>query len=472
MMDNTHNPFEAHDEQPSSLGQGGDSTAVTPASASGPNWSLWDSSDDQEQAAPFSAPPKDYEATSPSNERDIPNSRKALTLIGVVAVAAALVLGAAIGHSLWPTEHGNDASSLSPSSGDSGQTFNPFGGSTGSSGSSNDTGASGTSGDANAQSGEGAASSGAVSAVAKAISPGLVDVNTTIGLQQAAAAGTGIVLTSNGYILTNNHVIDGATSVTVTDIGDGKTYTADIVGYDRSKDVAVLEAVGASNLTVDPIGNSSYASVGESIVGVGNAGGVGGTPSHAAGSITALDQSITATDENGSNGETLAGLIQTNAPIQPGDSGGPLVNMQGKIIGMDTAASTSFQFSTGSAQGFSIPIDEALSLAHKIVTNQSSDTIHIGQTGFIGVEVSPSSSTGSSAGLSVLGSVSGSPAAQAGIGNGSTILSVNGINVNQGGDLTNLMVRYHPGTKITVVWTDSSNGRHTSVLTLEKGPAL
>ncbi len=468
-MDSTHNPFEAHDEQPSSLGQSNEPTAVAPVSPTGPNWSLWDSSDDQEQAAPFSAPPKDYEPASAGGGRDIPRGKKALTLIGVVAVAAALVLGAAIGHSLWPTEHGNDASSLSPTTGDSGQTFNPFGGSSGTSG---DTGATGTSGDTSTQSGEGAASSSAVAAVAKAISPGLVDVNTTIGLQQAAAAGTGIVLTSNGYILTNNHVIDGATSVTVTDIGDGKTYTADIVGYDRGKDVAVLKAVGASNLSVDPIGNSSYASVGESIVGVGNAGGVGGTPSHAAGSITALDQSITATDENGSNAETLAGLIQTNAPIQPGDSGGPLVNMQGKIIGMDTAASTSFQFSTGSAQGFSIPIDEALSLAHKIVTNQSSDTIHIGQTGFIGVEVSPSSSTTSSNGLSVLGSVSGSPAAQAGIGNGSSILSVNGITVNQSGDLTNLMVRYHPGTKITVVWTDSSNGRHTSVLTLEKGPAL
>ena len=377
-MDNTHNPFEAHDEQPFSFGQNEDQSATAPVAATGPNWSLWDDSDEEEQAVPFSAPPKDYEPSEPGSGHEISRSRRALTLIGVVAVAAALVLGAAIGHSLWPSDHGDDASSLSPSTGDSGQTFNPFGGSSGNSGTSGDTGATGTSGDASSQSGEGAASSTAVAAVAKAISPGLVDVNTTIGLQQAAAAGTGIVLTSNGYILTNNHVIDGATSVTVTDIGNGKTYTADIVGYDRSKDVAVLKAVGASNLTVDPIGNSSYASVGESVVGVGNAGGVGGTPSHAAGSITALDQSITATDENGANAETLAGLIQTNAPIQPGDSGGPLVNMQGKIIGMDTAASTSFQFSTGSAQGFSIPIDEALSLAHKIVTNQSSDTIHIG----------------------------------------------------------------------------------------------
>jgi S1-C subfamily serine protease len=296
-------------------------------------------------------------------------------------------------------------------------------------------------------------------------------VNTTIGLQQAAAAGTGIVLTSNGYILTNNHVIDGATSLSVTDIGNAKTYPATIIGYDRSRDIAVIKAEGATNLHVDPFGNSSFAAVGESIVGVGNAGGVGGAPSHAAGAITALDQSITATDGNGTNTETLSGLIQTNAPIQPGDSGGPLVSMQGKIIGMDTAASTSFQFSTGAAQGFSIPINQALRVAHQIVTKQGSKNIHIGPTGFLGVEVSPTTG-GSGSGLALLGVVPGSPAAQAGMSNGATILSVNGTMMNRSSDLTSLMVRFHPGSKITVVWTDTSGAQHNSVLTLAKGPAL
>lgn len=470
-MESNHNPFEGHSDDVST-GEVSEVSSETsaPVTSPNPNWSLWDEADDE--TIPFVAPTKSHDFAGAENSDGIPRGRKALTLIGVVAVAAALVLGAALGHSLWPTEGSNVASSLAPSTGSSGQTFNPFGGFGGSSGTSGASGALGTSGSASTQTGQGAANASAVAAVAKAVSPGLVDVNTTIGLQQAAAAGTGIVLTANGYILTNNHVIDGATAVSITDIGNGKTYTADIVGYDRASDVAVLKAVGASDLAVDPIGNSAFAAVGESIVGVGNAGGVGGTPSHAAGSITALNQSITATDENGSNGETLNSLIQTDAPIQPGDSGGPLVTMQGKIIGMDTAASTSFQFSSGSAQGFSIPINEALSLAHKIVTGHSSKTIHIGQTGFLGVEVSSSSNGGPSTGLSVLGSVAGSPAASVGISSGSTILRVNGVPVNQSGDLTTLMVQFHPGDKITVNWTDSSGIEHSSVVTLEKGPAL
>ena len=461
-MDQNHNPFEAHDN--GRTGKPSDEAASSPVPFMGASnsWELW--ADDQTSNFPFRAPEKNH---GPAHAAAMPRGRRALTLIGVVAVAAALVLGAAIGHSLWPT---SNQSALSPSSGSSGQSVNPFGGASGGSGPLGDSGASGSSGSASTQTGQGAASESAVSAVASAISPGLVDVNTTIGLQQAAAAGTGIVLTSNGYILTNNHVIDGATAVSVTDIGDGKTYAATIVGYDRSRDIAVLKATNASNLAVDPIGNSSFAAVGESIVGVGNAGGVGGAPSHAAGSITALNQSITATDGNGSNAETLSNLIQTNAPIQPGDSGGPLVSMQGKIIGIDTAASTRFQFSSGSAQGFAIPINQALRIAHQIATGQRSDTIHIGETGFLGVEASAQPTSGT--GVPLLGALDNSPAARAGMGNGSTILRVNGVALAQSGDLTNLMVRFHPGSKITVLWTDASGSQHSSVVTLEKGPAL
>jgi len=461
-MDGNHNPFEGHsDPTPPRTTPDSFQSPLAPTAATGVNWSLWS---DGEAELPLAAPPKDHE---PSPIEAIPRGRRALALIGVVAVSAALVLGAALGHSLWPTSSPTQ-SALAPNSGDSGQGFNPFGNAGGPWGSSGTFGVSGATGD---RTGQGAASASAVAAIAAAISPGLVDVNTTIGLQQAAAAGTGIVLTSNGYILTNNHVIDGATSLSVTDIGNAKTYPATIIGYDRSRDIAVIKAEGAANLHVDPFGNSSFAAVGESIVGVGNAGGVGGAPSHAAGSITALDQSITATDGNGTNTETLSGLIQTNAPIQPGDSGGPLVSMQGKIIGMDTAASTSFQFSTGAAQGFSIPINQALRVAHQIVTKQGSKTIHIGPTGFLGVEVSPTTG-GSGSGLALLGVVPGSPAAQAGMGNGATILSVNGTMMNRSSDLTSLMVRFHPGSKITVVWTDTSGAQHNSVLTLAKGPAL
>jgi S1-C subfamily serine protease len=189
-------------------------------------------------------------------------------------------------------------------------------------------------------------------AVATKVTPGLVDVNTVLGFQGARAAGTGIVLTSDGEILTNHHVIAGATEITVVDKGNGKTYTASVVGYDTAHDIAVLKLKDASGLETAKIGDSSKVKVGDQVVGIGNAGGKGGTPSYAAGSVTALDQAITATDESGSNPENLAGLIQTDANIQPGDSGGPLANSAGEVIGVDTAGGTSNPGSGNSQTGY------------------------------------------------------------------------------------------------------------------------
>src|SRR3984957_19817822 len=188
--------------------------------------------------------------------------------------------------------------------------------------------------------------------IASRVDPAIVDVTSTLGYQQATAKGTGMVLTSNGEILTNNHVINGATSISVTDIGNGKTYKATVVGYDESQDIAVLQLSGASGLTTASTGNSSTVGVGDSVVALGNAGGVGGTPAVAPGSVTALNQAITATDEGSGSSEQLTGLIETNAGIQAGDSGGPLVNSHGQVIGIDTAASTNYQFGgSGSGSG-------------------------------------------------------------------------------------------------------------------------
>ena len=151
------------------------------------------------------------------------------------------------------------------------------------------------------------------------------------------------MLSSNGEVLTNNHVIEGATSTKVTDIGNGQTYTATVVGYDATQDVAVLQVQAASGLTTASLGNSSTVQTGNSVTALGNAEGKGGTPSVAIGAVTALNQSITASDELSGASEQLTGLIETDAPIQPGDSGGPLVNVYGQVIGMDTAASSSYQ---------------------------------------------------------------------------------------------------------------------------------
>jgi S1-C subfamily serine protease len=303
-----------------------------------------------------------------------------------------------------------------------------------------------------------------------------VDIDTTLGYNDEEAAGTGIVLTSNGEILTNNHVIDGATSISVTDVGNGKTYSATVVGYDTTQDVAVLQLNAASGLTTASI-DTSTVSVGETVVGIGNAGGTGGTPSAAGGTVTAVDQSITASDEGDGSSEQLSGLIETNADIQAGDSGGSLVNSAGEVVGMDTAASSGYSFqSTGGSsgyQGFAIPIGEATTLAKEIEAGSSSSTIHIGTTAFLGVEIS-TAATGYgntvSSGATVAGVITDSPAQEAGLATGDVITSVNGNAVDSATALTGLLEPDKPGATVTIGWTNASGLTQTATVTLSSGP--
>jgi S1-C subfamily serine protease len=233
--------------------------------------------------------------------------------------------------------------------------------------------------------------------IAAKVDPGLVDVVTTLGYQSGKAAGTGMVLTSTGEVLTNNHVIDGATSIKATDVGNGRTYTAKVVGYDKTHDVAVLQLQNASGLQTVTL-SSAGAQSGQKVVALGNALGKGGTPSVVSGRITGLGQSITASDQGAGDSEQLTGMISHNAPIQPGDSGGPLANTEGEVIGMNTAASDSSSSGSPSqssqaqtaTQAFAIPITRASSIAGQIEAGTPSSTVHIGATAFLGVETSPS----------------------------------------------------------------------------------
>jgi S1-C subfamily serine protease len=346
--------------------------------------------------------------------------------------------------------------------------------------------------------------------IASKVDPSLVDVTSTLGYQDATAMGTGIVLSSNGLVLTNNHVINGATSVSVTDIGNGQTYKATVVGYDESQDIAVLQLTGASGLTTANLGNSSSVTVGDTVTGIGNAGGKGGTPSVVSGSVVALDQAITASDESSGTSENLTGLIESNADIQPGDSGGPLVNSSGQIVGVDTAASSGYEFSgtggnggsygnggyggygnggygssgSGSSnadggssaqgsttQGYSIPIDTALSIAHEIEAGTASSTVHIGTTAFIGIEID-TTQAGSAQGVEIAGAQAGTPAAEAGLAQGDVVTAINGQSVTTGTQITDMLVGEHPGDKVTITWTAADTGQsQTATITLGTGPA-
>lgn len=386
------------------------------------------------------------------------------------AVAAALVVaviaavgGVGIGHAVWASS--NSSSVAAPATGGNG--------SSGSSGSGSGTGLGTGGGSTNNATG----GPSDVSAIAKKISPALVDINTTLSYADEEAAGTGIVLTSDGEVITNNHVINGATKISVTDIGNGHTYSATVVGYDRTDDVAVIQLTHASGLTVASTADSSKVAVGQAIVAVGNAGGTGGEPSKAGGSITALNQSITASDEGDGTSEQLTGLIQTNADIQPGDSGGSLVNTAGQVIGIDTAASAGFSFQGGGTEGFSIPIDKALAIATDIVSQKASSTIHIGSTAFLGVQVASNSSFGggSGGGSTVAGAaiqtvVPGGAASQIGLATGDTITSLGGKSVTSPSDLTQVISQDEPGQKVSIGWVDSSGESHTATVTLGNGP--
>jgi S1-C subfamily serine protease len=330
------------------------------------------------------------------------------------------------------------------------------------------------------------------SQIASKVNPGLVDVVSTLGYQNGKAAGTGMVLTSSGEVLTNNHVIDGATSVKVTDVGNGRTYSAKVVGYDKSHDVAVLQMLNASGLNTVSF-SSSGVQGGQKVVALGNALGKGGTPSVATGKVTGTGRTITASDETAGNAEQLKGLIQTNARIQPGDSGGPLVNTQGDVVGMNTAASTNIsttgfgsQSERPATQAFAIPITQAASIADQIEAGTATATVHIGGTAFLGVQVSSADSTGgfggfygnnggsdgsAASGAAVAGVVSGSAAAQAGLTQGDVITSVAGHTITSSKGVSSALAGHHPGDNITIGWTDQAGQSHTATVQLGSGPA-
>jgi S1-C subfamily serine protease len=319
------------------------------------------------------------------------------------------------------------------------------------------------------------------SQIAAQVSPALVDVVSTLGYQHAQAAGTGLVLTASGEVLTNNHVIEGATSVNVTDVGNGRSYPAKVVGYDRSQDIAVLQLRGASGLKAVNLGNSASAAVGQQVVALGNAGGKGGSPSVVTGQITGLGASITASDGGTGTSEQLTGLIHHNADIQPGDSGGPLVSTAGQVIGIDTAASSGssgFQFAPGPSQtqAFAIPINEAVSIASQIEAGRASAALHIGPTGFLGVEVLSAAEAAAEGipagtGAALGGVLTGSPAQQAGLTAGDVIVSVAGHSVSSPSALQSALGRHHPGDSVAIRWTDQSGQAHSATIVLTTGPA-
>ena len=409
-------------------------------------------------------PPPAGTAPAPAGPPHRRSSRRAAAVVVALAVIIGAVAGGATSHLLdfssSPTSSAT-APGRSSSQPTTPSTVDPGAGSGGSSSGGSSGSGSGLS----------------TAEVAAAIDPGVVDIESR--LPQGIGAGTGMVLTDTGELLTNNHVIDGATKIVVTVTATGKSYSAAVVGTDPAHDVAVLQMKNASGLTTIPLGDSDTVQVGDEVVAIGNAGGQGGEPSVASGQVVDLHQQITASDQDGSNAETLTDLIQVDADVVPGDSGGPLANTSGQVVGMDTAASSAAagrggpaRFHSGGNQAFAIPINTALRIAKQLESGAGApDTSGSGSGSggqdasggaFFGVQVQ----AGTTAGAEIVGIETGSPADDAGLSAGDVIVKVDGTTVQSPDDLVGVLGGHQPGDRVTVTWLDSAGASHHATVAL------
>ena len=286
---------------------------------------------------------------------------------------------------------------------------------------------------------------------------GLVRIVSTLGYQHGEAAGAGMVLTSDGEVVTNHHVVAGSTTVTATVMSTGKTYAATVVGTDTQDDVAVLrlaDATGLDTITTD----STLPSVGDDVTAVGDANGTEDHLSAAVGEVMALDQQITTQSEGNAEGQTLTGLIEISNDVISGDSGGATYDAQDEVLGMTTAAS-----SGGDVTGYAIPIAKVLRIADDLGHGVTSSRYAYGRPAFLGVALGDASST-------VAGAYDNTPAAGAGLTEGDTITSVDGISVNTSSALRAAIAGYQPGDTVRLHWTDTSGSSHTATVTLVAGP--
>jgi serine protease Do len=300
---------------------------------------------------------------------------------------------------------------------------------------------------------------------AAAVEPSVVQITTRIDYQQAIGTGTGIVIDPGGAVLTNYHVVAGANSIRGS-VG-GRDYDANLVGYDRKHDVAVIQLLGAGGVPSAPIGDSGSVAPGEPTVALGNAHGAGAPLTREVGPVTALNRTVNAEDSLTGSSEEVTGLIEVAADVRPGDSGGPLVNSAGQVIGLVTAASVTFQMGPG-GEGFAIPINDAMAVAGQIRSGAPSGTVHIGPPALLGVGVSTQPHNGP--GIIVRDVMRGGPAEGAGLALGDVITTLDGTPLDSATTLTYVLDRHYAGDVVDLTWIDRSGQQRTGKATLVSGP--
>ncbi len=315
---------------------------------------------------------------------------------------------------------------------------------------------------------------GSIAEIAEKVSASVVSIVTSTKTTnffgqdyESAAAGTGIIVTEDGYVVTNKHVINGATNITVV-LDDGTTYeNVELVATDPLNDVAYLKIKDVSDLAAATLGDSKTIGVGQQVMAIGNAlGQYQNTVT--VGVVSGLGRSVTASDEYGYNTETLTDMIQTDAAINSGNSGGPLVNAAGEVIGINTATS-----STAENMGFAIPISSVKGMLTQLTETGSAERVYLG---VYSTEITPEAAKAYnlpvSSGAYIYNTssysaiVKDSPAAKAGLKDKDIITAINGVKVGESGSLANLLGEYKPGD--TVQLTVIREGKEIAVnVTLE-----
>lgn len=289
---------------------------------------------------------------------------------------------------------------------------------------------------------------------------GLVRIVSTMKYDGAKAAGTGMVLTSDGEVVTNHHVVDGATSVKVKVMTTGRTYVAKVVGTDTRDDVAVLQLTGASGLsTVTP--DTDGVAVGDAVTAVGDANGTVNYLSAATGSVLAENQSITTQDAGSATGERLTGLMEISSDVISGDSGGATYDVDGRVVGMTTAASSG----TTDVVGYAVPIAKVMRIANDLERGVTSARYAYGYPAFLGVALGQDTTD-----ATVQGVFKNTPAADAGLGAGDRITAIGENRVSTSAQLREAVAQLSPGTSVAISWTDTAGVSHTATVTLIDGP--
>ncbi len=356
-----------------------------------------------------SGPPSAAQVSPPPAPRRGPPTWRGVAAAALGAALVAGTLGGALGVALTEDEHPSTSARGSPQA----------------------TGPS----DRIAMSGSAALDVGAI--LAK-VQPAVVTIRTG---SARGGAGTGIILRPNGEVLTNAHVVEGASSVRVVLPGQDQARQARVVGADATEDLALVQVEGASGLTAAELGRSADVRVGDDVVAIGNALGLRGSPTVTRGIVSALNRSVS----------SLTGLIQTDAAINPGNSGGPLVNGAGHVVGINTASAGA---RGGQNIGFAIPVDRAAAVIERLRRGERAPAV-----GYLGVASSDADDGG--AGAQVREVEPGSPAAAAGLQPGDVIVTVGGQPVNGSGELAAAMRQRRPGDQVEIGYRRGGETRST-----------